>query len=408
VNHSCKPRILTFSSLFPNSEQPAHGVFVENRLRFLAATDKVSVEVIAPVPWFPSERAAFGRYAQYAKVPELELRNGIRIHHPRFPAVPKLGMSVAPLLMFLAVRPALLRLLREGYDFDLIDAHYFYPDGVAAVLLGRACGKPVTITARGTDINLIPQFSLPRRQIIWAAKHAAGLAAVCQALKDQLVSLGAQEESIRVLRNGVDLDLFQPVDRRQARAELGLATRTLVSIGNLVPLKGHDLVIRATHAMPDTTLLLVGEGSEYNSLLELTRNLQMQERVRFLGRMPYHELPAIYSAADALVLASSREGWPNVLLEAMACGTPVVATNVSGTGEIVTCPAAGVLMKERSAEGVVEGVNRLFSNVPQRDETRAYAEGFSWDAPTEGQLLMFQQVLASNSPNDLINVQPFE
>jgi glycosyltransferase involved in cell wall biosynthesis len=335
VNHSCKPRILTFSSLFPNSEQPAHGVFVENRLRFLAATDKVSVEVIAPVPWFPSERAAFGRYAQYAKVPELELRNGIRIHHPRFPAVPKLGMSVAPLLMFLAVRPALLRLLREGYDFDLIDAHYFYPDGVAAVLLGRACGKPVTITARGTDINLIPQFSLPRRQII-----------------------GAQEESIRVLRNGVDLDLFQPVDRRQARAELGLATRTLVSIGNLVPLKGHDLVIRATHAMPDTTLLLVGEGSEYNSLLELTRNLQMQERVRFLGRMPYHELPAIYSAADALVLASSREGWPNVLLEAMACGTPVVATNVSGTGEIVTCPAAGVLMKERSAEGVVEGVNR--------------------------------------------------
>jgi glycosyltransferase involved in cell wall biosynthesis len=160
--------------------------------------------------------------------------------------------------------------------------------------------------------------------------------------------------------------------------------------------------------MPDTTLLLVGEGSEYNSLLELTRNLQMQERVRFLGRMPYHELPAIYSAADALVLASSREGWPNVLLEAMACGTPVVATNVSGTGEIVTCPAAGVLMKERSAEGVVEGVNRLFSNVPQRDETRAYAEGFSWDAPTEGQLLMFQQVLASNSPNNLINVQPFE
>lgn len=401
MKHPCKPRILTFSSLFPNSEQPAHGVFVENRLRFLAATDKVSVEVIAPVPWFPSERAAFGRYAQYAKIPKLELRNGIRIHHPRFPAVPKIGMSVAPLLMYLSVRPSLLRLLREGYDFDLIDAHYFYPDGVAAVLLGRACGKPVTITARGTDINLIPRFSIPRRQIVWAAKHAAGLVAVCQALKDKLVSLGAQEETIRVLRNGVDLDLFQPVDRKQARAELGLTTRTLVSIGHLVPRKGHDLVIRAAQAMPDTTVLLVGEGPEYNSLLDLTKTLRMQERVRFLGHVPQHELPAIYSAADALVLASSREGWANVLLEAMACGTPVVASNVWGTGEIVACRAAGVLMEERSVNGIVAGVKRLFDDPPHREETRTYAERFSWDEPTMGQLAMFQEILESRVAQDV-------
>lgn len=400
MKHSCKPRILTFSSLFPNSEQPVHGVFVENRLRFLAATDKVSIEVIAPVPWFPSERAAFGRYAQYAKIPKLELRNGIRVHHPRFPVVPKLGMSVAPLLMYLSVRPFLLRLLREGYDFDLIDAHYFYPDGVAAVLLGQACGKPATITARGTDINLIPQFSIPRRQIIWAAKHAAGLVAVCQALKDKLVSLGVQEETIRVLRNGVDLNLFQPVDRRQARAELGLTTRTLVSIGHLVPRKGHDLVIRATHAMPNTDLLLVGEGPEYNNLLDLTRSLQMRERVRFLGRVPQHQLPTIYSAADALVLASSREGWANVLLEAMACGTPVVASNVWGTGEVVTCRAAGVLMEERSLDGIVDSVTRLFSNLPQREETRTYAERFSWDEPTMGQLAMFQEILGTRDAHN--------
>jgi hypothetical protein len=183
-------KILTFTTLFPNAAQPIHGIFVENRLRHLLAAGRLSATVLAPVPWFPFTAPLFGAYAGHARAPRQARRHGIEIHHPRYPVLPKIGMNLAPSLLYHAVRPALARLIRQGLEFDLIDAHYFYPDGVAAVRLGRAFGKPVTITARGTDLNLIADFPGPRRQIAQAAAQADGLITVCQALKDKLVELG--------------------------------------------------------------------------------------------------------------------------------------------------------------------------------------------------------------------------
>jgi len=284
-------------------------------------------------------------------------------------------------------------LLLSGYDFDLIDAHYFYPDGVAAVMLGRKLGKPVSITARGTDLNLIPKFALPRRMIKWAATEADGLVTVSQALKDVLVDLGVATERIRVLRNGVNLGLFCPRDRDAARKALGLDELTLLFVGNLVTEKAHDLVISALPMLSSMRLIIVGEGPQENHLRALARSLEVADRVTFLGRMPHETLPEIYSAADALVLASSREGWPNVLLEAMACGTPVVASNVGGIPEVVAAPAAGVLMSERTAKGVAAGVQSLFARHPDRAATRTYAKGFSWEKTTQGQIELFESIL---------------
>jgi len=139
--------------------------------------------------------------------------------------------------------------------------------------------------------------------------------------------------------------------------------------------------------------MIAGEGPERSALERLAANLKVSGRVRFLGNVPHAELHRVYSAADALVLASSREGWPNVLLEAMACGTPVVASNIWGNPEVVSRPEAGVLMNERSAAGVAEGVKRLFAALPERQATRRYAEGFSWDATSEGQLRLFRDVI---------------
>ncbi|HEX9173229.1 MAG TPA: glycosyltransferase family 4 protein, partial [Telluria sp.] len=146
-------KILTFSTLFPNSEKPGHGIFVETRLRHLVASGQVEARVVAPVPWFPSAHPRFGQYARQARVPRAELRHGIAVSHPRYPVLPKIGMNVAPLLLAQAVKPAIARLLDEGFDFDLIDAHYFYPDGVAAAMLARHFNKPLVITARGSDIT---------------------------------------------------------------------------------------------------------------------------------------------------------------------------------------------------------------------------------------------------------------
>jgi glycosyltransferase involved in cell wall biosynthesis len=384
-------RILTFSSLYPGITQPAHGVFVENRLRHLLAGNFVHGQVVAPVPWFPFSNPGFGRYAALARMPALETRHGIEVAHPRYFAIPKLGMSTAPALLFAGALPSVWR--RRG-SFDLIDAHYFYPDGVAAILLGCVLNKPVVITARGTDINLIPKYALPLRMIRFAARHAAGIIAVSQALKDAMVELGISPQRVTVLRNGVDLHMFRPEDRAAARSALGLQGRVLLSVGHLIERKGHELIIGALPRLENYSLLIVGEGPERSGLERLARRLGVLDRVRLFGAVPHQNLRTIYSAADALVLASSREGWPNVLLEAMACGTPVVASAVWGNSEVVSAPEAGVLLRERNVIAIAEAIEQLFGALPSREATRAFAEQFSWDETSDGQIRLFQTILS--------------
>jgi teichuronic acid biosynthesis glycosyltransferase TuaC len=388
-------KILTFTTLFPNAEQPDHGIFVENRLRHLLRSRQVTSRVLAPVPWFPSGNAAFRHYAKLARVPREEVRHGTQIQHPRYPIIPKIGMNIAPLLLYATARRAMRRILAEGYDFDLIDAHYFYPDGIAAAMLGREFGKKVVITARGTDINLIGDFALPRRMILWAAKQAGAMITVCEALRTRMIELGIDGAKIRTLRNGVDLVHFQPRERSAARQRHGVAGQqpVLLSVGHLIERKGHDLVIEALARLPDAILLIAGDGPERQALELLASRLGVTARVRFLGRVAHGELAEIYSAADVLVLASSREGWANVLLEAMACGTPVAASNVWGTPEVVAEPEAGLLAPERTGEAFAATIARLLAALPDRAATRAYAERFSWDATTEGQIALFRDLL---------------
>jgi teichuronic acid biosynthesis glycosyltransferase TuaC len=213
-------RVLTFTTLYPNAAQPQHGSFVETRLNKLVESGVICARVVAPCPWFPFTSARFGRYAAFAQIPPTETRKGLGVDHPRYPSLPKIGMSVAPLALAVAALPFLRGQIRDGQDFDLIDTHYFYPDGVAAVLLGRALYRPVVVTARGSDLNIIAQYKLPRRWIGWAAEHADGLIAVSSGLKQRLVELGATPERVSVLRNGVDLALFRPCDREAAGGPL--------------------------------------------------------------------------------------------------------------------------------------------------------------------------------------------
>jgi len=388
-----KLSILTATTLFPNPVQRAHGVFVETRLRHLLASGEVTAHVLAPIPWLPP-MVRYSSYGPLQTVPSREQRNGLIVEHPRYLVVPKFGMTLTPLTLYRAMRKRFVALLKEGHRFDLIDAHYFYPDGVAAVRLAREFNLPVTVTARGTDLNLIPEFSAPRKMILDAASKADGMITVCQALKDTLIEMGVADERVTVLRNGVDLELFRPVDRAAVRSALGLSRRTLASVGLLIDRKGHHHIIRALKDLPDNDLLIAGDGPDRRALERLVVEEGVADRVRFLGSVDQNRLREIYNAVDALVLASSREGWANVLLESMACGTPVVASAVWGTPEVVARPEAGVLMPSLDPQGVAEGVRRLFAAYPDREATRRYAEGFNWNATTEGQLKLFRGILA--------------
>ena len=388
-------KVLLFSSLYPSTVRPIHGIFVETRLRELLKTGQVQTKVVAPVPWFPSKSPRFGEYAQFAATPRFEHRNGLDVHHPRYLLLPKVGMNLAPYTMALGALPTVRRLQREGFDFDLIDAHYYYPDGVAAGLLAKWLGKPFFVTARGTDLNLIPEYPFPRKLILKTASAASGSIGVCKALIDSLEQLGADPVKLHTLRNGVDLERFTPEPRELARQRLGLQAQGpyLLSVGHLIERKGHHIAIEALVALPGVTLLIAGSGPEERALKSLASRLGVSDRVHWAGVVPQAELRWWYSAADVLTLCSSREGWANVLLEAMACGTPVIATDIWGTSEVVSSEAAGRLMERRDARALADAWQDLMSAMPARAATRQYAEGFSWNATTQGQLQLFESVV---------------
>ena len=392
-------RTLLFSTLYPSSVRPRHGIFVETRLRELLGSGEIETKVIAPVPWFFSKHPRYGEFGRMASTPLRETHHGIDVQHPRYLLPPKVGMNIAPFTLALGAAPAAQRLLDEGFDFDLIDAHYYYPDGVAAALLGKWLNKPVVITARGTDLNLIPQFPLPRRMIRWASMQAQASIGVCSALMDVLRDMGTPADRLHVMRNGVDLQRFQPQPQEASRSALGLSgSPILLSVGYLIERKGHHLLLQAMPEIlkhyPHARLVVVGDGDMRGALLQLARDLQIEAHVTFAGAIAQAELKHWYSAADVFVLASSREGWANVLLESMACGTPVVATRIWGTPEVVTDERVGLLVDHRNAEAFAAAVSRLLAHPPDRSQVRSYAEGYSWESTSQAQLELFNRLAA--------------
>jgi glycosyltransferase involved in cell wall biosynthesis len=389
-----KIRLLVLASLYPNAAQPRHGIFVEERLRHLVDSGRITATVVAPVPWFPFRHRHFGAYAAFAAVPAHEERHGICVAHPRYPVIPKVGMNIAPLLMYRALLPVLRKRRAGDADFDLIDAHYFYPDGVAATLLGTALEKPVVITARGSDINVIARHRRPGKQIRRAANRAAAVVAVSRALKDKLIALGAEAEKITVLRNGVDLDRFEPRDRGEIRARLALSGPVWLAVGNLVESKGVHLTLAALADVPDAMLLVVGQGPEDAHLHQLADRLGIAKRVRFLGSIAHSQLCDYYNAADVMVLASSREGMPNVVLESLACGTPVVAAPFDGVTELLDVPEAGEIAGERSSDAIAAAWGRVRDRAPQPALPRRHAESFGWGQTVCAQAARYQKVLS--------------
>lgn len=398
VTASAPLRVVTFSTLYPNAANPGHGPFVEQRLRKLVESGGIDARVLAPVPWFPFKAAMFRTYARFAAAPHAEVRHGLQVAHPRYPLVPKIGMLLAPLLLALAALPTLRRWRREGWQFQLIDAHYYYPDGVAAALLARWTRVPLAITARGSDVNLIGGMYWPSRMMRWASKVAGASIGVSAALVERLVKLGVEPAKTRVLRNGVDLVRFLPVPRAEARQRVGgpVAGPRLVCVAALVPVKCHGLLLEALRLLPEWHLDLVGTGSEQAALQELVHRLGLDTRVRFVGRIAPDELRYFYSAADVSVLASSSEGWPNVLLESMACGTPVAASSVGGVPEVVAEAAAGRLFTSGSVAALVSAIQEMapaVGDAGSRAAARQYAERFSWDATSDGQRQLFAELV---------------
>jgi glycosyltransferase involved in cell wall biosynthesis len=374
--------ILTLTTLFPNALQPHHAVFVRARMEHYTAKYGHRWTVVAPVPYFPRLPLRLGgRYNTIARVPTLEAPRGYPVHHPRYLVTPKVGMRHYGAWMAAGVRRLVTRLHAED-SFDVIDGHYVYPDGTAAVRLGEELGLPVVLSARGTDLNLYPGLPGLSGLIRSNLESCRRLICVCEELKREALKLGVPEEKIRVIGNGVDADRFRRGDPGEAREALGLprGATVILSVGHLTERKGFDLLIGACARLDrrDVVLVIAGDGPERRPLERLAEGLGLGDRVRFAGAVLNDDLPAIYQAADLFALASSREGWPNVLCEAQACGLPAVATDVWGIPEIVRHEALGLLVRERSAEGLKTGLEAALLRDWDRDLIESVGRSRTW------------------------------
>jgi glycosyltransferase involved in cell wall biosynthesis len=387
-----KLKILTYTTLFPNNTNPNFGVFIRERIRFMA--EVMNLKVVAPVPFFPSININKKWYS-YSQVHKFENQNGIEVFHPVYFMIPKFFMSIYGYFLYISTI-GLLKKIKEYYDFKLIDSHYAYPDGYASVLLGKNLGVPVTVTVRGTDINLFPTFPRIRKKIIHALNQASKIISVSQALKDKIIDMGIPESKIHVIRNGVDTSVFFPVQSVRDEMDLPKGRKIVLSIGNIIETKGFQLLIKSIDIIKTSQkpplLVIIGNGPYKNVLEDLVTTLDLNNDVLFAGPKPHGTLFKWYNACDVFCLASFREGIPNVILEAFACGKPVVATAVGGIPEIVTSDN-GFMVPELSAEKIASAIVKSLNAEWNREKIIEYAKTFAWDVTGKNLFSLFQSII---------------
>ena len=403
-----RKRVLSLAATcFPSVVQPVHSVFVKERLRFVNRLSEVEIRVLSPIPYFPPI-PWFKRWYPWSQIPHYEVIDGLEVYRPRYFLPPALGGYLHPLLIRPAAQKA-MRAIRSSFDFNLIDAHFVYPNGALAADLARKYDIPFVITGRGEDILRFPKLPMIGPQIRVALRRASHLIALSVEIADAMIDNGAARDRISVIPNGVDLDKFTPVamDVARTRTNLPFDRPIVVTTGYRIERKGFhilaDALPKIRERFPNILLVIVGGEARWESdylpvIEERIRAHELQDHVRLVGNIPQEELLYWYGAADVFALLTSREGCPNVLLEALACGVPSVATRVGGIPEILNDPQLGLLLDERSADSAADGVCRVLSQTWDRTAIRQFAELQSWNETARKVNDAFDQAMQSYRP----------
>jgi teichuronic acid biosynthesis glycosyltransferase TuaC len=397
---SASTRVLVYSSLFPSAAAPQAGIFIKERMFRVA--QHVPLVVVAPQPWSPFDWLIRVVKPNFRPVGAAqEFMEGIPVYRPRFFSLPALLKGLDGRLMAKGSARQVKRLVRD-FKPTVLDAHFVYPDGYAASLLARRHGLPLTITLRGSkDEWLIGTAREPAMRE--ALTQAQRIFAVSDALKrDVGLKLGQPERKIQVVRNGVDLERFYPADKTEARKRFGLdeRNRVIVSAGWLIERKGFHRLIpvfaEVHRSCPEARLLIVGSGTTQEdrapSLRVLARQCGVEAQVVFAGAIPPDEMRWCYSAGDVFALATSHEGWANVFLEAMACGLPVVTTDVGGNAQVVSRSEVGLVVPYWNAVAFGRSLNEFLHRAWDRRAIRDYAMQNGWASPVNELLVAFNDM----------------
>lgn len=381
INPGSRPRILVSSSIFPNKVEPTKGIYIFHQARALSA--HCPVKVVAPVPYFPGWLKS-QTYSFYSRIAATEVLDSLEVSHPRVLIIPKVGRSTYGFAYFFSLLRVVKR-FRSRFNPDVLLCFWVYPDGFANVLLAKSLGIPIILGGRGCDVNNADEYRSKKFMVSWALRNSDKVLAVSQAMKKQMMCLGVPDGKIRVVPNGLD-DRFIGAGVRHAAARDnhgGNGRKRILYCGRLSPEKGLEYLIEAAGILHERDasfeLLLVGKGPQEIQIKNLIKGIGIGAKVTMIKEMPHSEIPGLMGSVDIFCLPSIREGWPNVLMEALACGVPVVATEVGGVPEILRSEDCGLMVPKQNPVRLADALESAMERTWDTEKIRASAIGRGWE-----------------------------
>lgn len=383
-----RKRILHISESTPDGFNFMVGPALLGRLNALQKS--YDHTIIAPfILPLPRSKANLQTIRKILKIKKRGVIDNVDYYRPwgfGFPfALQRLNDLLKVLLIFICIKINKIK-------FDLIHAHYVHPPGFVAVLLGRLMKKPVIISCEGSDIHEYAEEAYPdrlrRHRVLYAIKNAKYLIAVSNFLKEKIVSFGIPETKVAVIPNGVKQTAFYPIDKSLARKKLKLPTekKVILNIGSLTPIKGTIYlinaiakIIRENRNKDDLFFVIIGDGPLRLELETRAQALNIKNYIQFVEFIPHKELVFWFNAADLFVLPSLGEGFGMVIIEALSCGLPVVASSIGGITEIINENNLGILVPPGNPEELSYGILQALNKVWDKDILIERAKYYNWD-----------------------------
>ncbi len=378
--------ILIYSSLYPTRTNPFHGIFVKELTRHIIPRIS-SMRVMAPLDGRQNfTRLIKGQHQRHT------LDEGLKSDHPVFWTFPRWFKQWDGRLVYHWTRKAMAS---QRHRVSVIHAHYAYPEAFAASMFAEKWNIPLVITVHGSDINVIARDGARRHLIADTLRKADAVVTVSEKLKEKVITLTGRQKGVYHIPNGMDPTRFYPGSQSRARKKLGVShwKKIIVFVGRLEPVKGLDKLIQAVSELEaNVGLILVGNGSLKKALTRHVQELGMEERILFCGAIEHHCLVDYFQAADLLALASYSEGWPTIILEAMACGTPVVSPAVGGVPEIITNDSLGVLTENNRPELLTRALKKALGTSWDGYRICRYTEKYTWDAVADAYVNLYDRI----------------
>jgi teichuronic acid biosynthesis glycosyltransferase TuaC len=394
MTNAKKHKVVIITNLYPNGRAPTFGIFIKQLVARLSS--RYEVQVIAPIPWIPG---LLKRLFKMAEQPEIiEKIDGITVYHPRYLVIPKITRSLYGFYYFFCIYP-LLKKLKKEFAPDLISSHWVYPDGFAAVLAAKKLGIKSTVHALGCDINEYTKFFLRKKLITFALNNANAVVVKSSRLKDRVLELGINEDKIHVILNGVNSDMFFQQDMVESRKHLDVSTQAYIYlfIGNFQIEKGLEFLIEAyskvASSHKDVLLHIVGTGPLESKVNKKVTALGLENRIKFFGNISHEEIPRFLSASNVLCLPSLREGCPNVVLESLSCGTPVIASDVGAVRDIVTTDNRGLVVPRGDIDALSKALEKIYLSDHKRVTDFTW---MSWDENAELVAGVFDRLITAD------------